>query len=82
MLGFKQMGDRHLDSWHSLASSNPLLHLTTVSPILPFSLLFYSFIFHFSSHIYIWHESKSTEPSQKGLTCARWDDNKRKIRHT
>lgn len=62
MLGFKQMGDRHLDSWHSLPFTNPLhqppLHHI---PILSFSPLhcFFSFLSAAISLAGRWKNNKS-----------------------
>lgn len=47
MLGFKQMGDRHLDSWHSLPFTNPLQQTPLLYiPILSFLPLHRFLSFH------------------------------------
>lgn len=90
MLGFKQMGDRHLDSWHSLPFTNPLhqpplLHI----PILSFlrSHCLFSFLF---TALSLAGRSNITKVVIKELICA-WDfirkqigrrvERNKKIRH-
>lgn len=78
MLGFKQMGDRHLDSWHSLPFANtlhqpPSHHI----PILSFLPLhrFFSFLF---TALSLAGRSKITKVIIKELIC-KWDFMRKQI---